>query len=636
MKNLTFIYTLLVFLLLLAAQSLAAQSQNRLIHAEWEPSTGVGIAGYRLYLDGAPVCETSDPQAVSIDCSVNAEDGESTFYLTSYSAGGAESAPSQIYTYIFSENLNALFTADILSGTSPLTVTFDAGTSTGNILQYSWQFGDGGNGSGSSVSHTFENEGSFVVELEVVDDLGAVDRESITVTVNSPTTENNPPTAVISMSASIGEAPLAVQFDGSESVDSDGTIVQYHWDMGDGTTATGSQSSHIYTAAGTYTATLTVTDDGGMTDRVSMPVVVSQPQSENTPPTAAIATDISEGAAPLAVIFDGSGSHDADGSIVSYVWSFGDGSTTSGISPSHTFTEPATYTVTLNVTDDAGETAGTTTTVNVLPEVVEPAIPVEAGEILVNSDWQHVGIVGQFVNPVVIAGPLSYNGNEPAIIRVRNVDPQGFDIRIQEWNYLDGTHTDEVIHYLVMEKGNYTLANGLRVEVGSFSAQDQDFQQQEFMVSFQATPIVLTSIATYNGGDAVTTRLRKINEQSFEFKLSEQESKRKTGHVEETVGYIALEPGTGVFGNIEYEIGSTPDAVTDDWYQIGLQSSNSAAPYFFAAMQGTDGGDTSSLRYKDLTPTDVFVFVEEETSRDSEVKHTTETVGYLVLREKEK
>jgi len=631
MKNLTFAYTLLVFLLL----PLAAQSQSRMIHAEWEPSTGVGIAGYRLYLDGTPVCDTSDPLAASIDCSVSAEDGESTFYLTSYAADGAESAPSQVYTYIFSENLKALFTADILSGASPLTVTFDAGASTGNILQYSWQFGDGENGSGSTVTHTFQNEGSYVVELEVVDDLGAVDRESITVAVSSPTTENTPPTAVMSMSASLGEAPLAVQFDGSESSDSDGTIVQHHWDMGDGTTSTGSQSSHTYTTAGTYTATLTVTDDGGMTDSVSTPVVVSQPQSKNIPPTAVITADISEGAASLGVIFDGSDSHDADGFIVSYDWSFGDGSTASRVSPSHTFTEPATYTVTLIVTDDAGDTASTTTTINVLSDAPETLIPVEAGEILVGTTWHHIEIIGEFVDPVVIAGPLSYNGNDPAITRIRNVGPQGFDIRIQEWDYLDGTHGDEMIHYLVMEKGNYTLANGLQVEAGSFSAQDQKFQQREFMAPFQVDPIVLTSVATYNGGDAITTRLRRIKQQSFECKLSEQESKRKTGHVQETVGYIALEPGIGVFGDIEYEIGSTPNAVTDGWYQIGLQSSNSAAPYFFAAMQSTDGGDTSSLRYDSLNLGNVLVFVEEETSKDKEVKHTTEKVGYLVLRQKE-
>jgi len=61
---------------------------------------------------------------------------------------------------------------------------------------------------------------------------------------------------------------------------------------------------------------------------------------------------------------------------------------------------------------------------------------------------------------VVVAGPISLNGVKPAVVRIQNVDDSGFEMRIQEWDYLDGWHTIEKVSYLVMEEGNYTLEMG--------------------------------------------------------------------------------------------------------------------------------------------------------------------------------
>lgn len=84
-------------------------------------------------------------------------------------------------------------------------------------------------------------------------------------------TTNSPPTASFTFSCT----DLSCDFDGSGSSDSDGTIASYAWDFGDGNTATGVTASHTYGADGTYTVTLTVTDDGGATDSSSQDVAVS-------------------------------------------------------------------------------------------------------------------------------------------------------------------------------------------------------------------------------------------------------------------------------------------------------------------------------------------------------------------------
>ena len=316
---------------LLTAGILAAPfwaiAQPRLIHVEWQYPDVENVAGYRLYSANNLVCEAADPDAVSMDCTVDVPDGEAFFTLTAYFLDGSESPPSEPFSYIFSSALKALVTADPLEGEAPLPVSFDASSSTGGIIKYEWMFGDGAAGSGSSVTHTFAAAGSYDVTLQVTDDLGATDRETVTVTVTSPAMNNTPPTAVISSSVAVGNVPLQVQFDGSSSTDSDGTVISYQWDLGDGGTATGPQVTHTYNSAGTFTATLTVTDDGGLTDSVTTPVLVSDPPPEdgNILPVAAISVSSNKGLAPFSVLLNAKGSNDPDGKITGYSWNFGDG-----------------------------------------------------------------------------------------------------------------------------------------------------------------------------------------------------------------------------------------------------------------------------------------------------------------------
>ncbi len=144
-------------------------------------------------------------------------------------------------------------------------------------------------------------------------------------------------------------------FDGSNSYDTDGgTIVSYQWDFGDGTTGTGVTTSHPYITENTYRVRLTVTDNDGKTGTNYVTVTV-----QGDPPVAdANGPYIGHQDSPLT--FDGSGSTD-DYGITSYVWDFGDGNTGTGITPAHIYTSQGTFTVTLTVTDAAGQTSTSTT-----------------------------------------------------------------------------------------------------------------------------------------------------------------------------------------------------------------------------------------------------------------------------------
>jgi serine protease len=143
---------------------------------------------------------------------------------------------------------------------------------------------------------------------------------------------------------------LAVTF-ADASIDSDGSVVGWDWDFGDGNTSTTQNPAHTYAANGTYTVTLTVTDDGGATDTASQNVTVDDGTPTNQPPEASFTY-----LANLLAVTLTDTSDDSDGNIVSWGWTFGDENSSTSQNPAHTYAANGTYTVTLTVTDDGGAT----------------------------------------------------------------------------------------------------------------------------------------------------------------------------------------------------------------------------------------------------------------------------------------
>ena len=181
----------------------------------------------------------------------------------------------------------AVIQIDHYAGTAPLTVQFDGRQSyspTSAVRSYAWDFGDGTTGDGYVSAHTYTNTGSYTAHLMVTDNAGLRSASDSVVITAGQSAAASRPEAVIVVNQSFGPAPLAVAFDGSKSSDPTGSIQDWHWDFGDGSSAHGPFTTHRYPTPGSYTTTLEVTGaDGSLSDFSTIQVIVRSSFTSPTP-----------------------------------------------------------------------------------------------------------------------------------------------------------------------------------------------------------------------------------------------------------------------------------------------------------------------------------------------------------------
>ena len=161
-----------------------------------------------------------------------------------------------------------------------------------------------------------------------------------------------------------------VAFDGQPSYSLVGSVATYQWDFGDGSRSgalTSPTRTHAYSQPGTYTVELSVTDTEGNTDTAVRRVTVT-----DTPPDAHFGTTAASHTTEAPVRFNASASSDLEGAISTYEWAFGDGTTGRGSQVAHRYDSGGTYRVTLTVTDEGGNAANQTRTINVREPNVAP------------------------------------------------------------------------------------------------------------------------------------------------------------------------------------------------------------------------------------------------------------------------
>jgi len=270
------------------------------------------------------------------------------------------------------------FSVDVVSGSSPLTVTFtpEATDPEGQLQQGFWNFGDGSfeNSDFSPTEHVFNDSGTYWVSFTATDQANSFAQTQAQIFVDdTPPMGGSVPSVIVVTTDLIGAAPLNVNFDASNSFDIGGDdIVSYQWDFGDydfpDNNASGAIASHVFRRPGTYFARLEATDEnGGQYDYYFQ--VFAEGIDVATPEIFAFQWDVD----PLKVSFNSPTASHAPNALPDHVfWDFGDSNSTLEFNPSHTYGSADTYTVDMAVHDIHGVRQTATLDVTVGASVDKP------------------------------------------------------------------------------------------------------------------------------------------------------------------------------------------------------------------------------------------------------------------------
>jgi PKD repeat protein len=347
------------------------------------PLPGRTTQTFRIYVENldlkmSPIADTScTSQKVSMKATVtNSWIGSSTKYLWDFGDGTKDSSSSSVtHQYTKKGLFHILFTVIVNgSGVSAwkdsiyiggVTAGISASNSClGNAIQFKdssstlytkiasemWYFGDGKKDTAKNPSHTYGAAGQYTVSHVV---FGTCGKDSVTKTITVYPT----PKASFTYTWTCANA-IAKITEGS-TAPTGYTIKSWFWDFGDNTTSTSQNPSHIYKTPGKYLLTLTVTTNTGCTDKFyGSFVVLDAPKVSFT---------YTNHCSDSSVNFTNGTTIGGGNTISSYLWKFGDGSSSSSTSPSHTYSKAGRYSVTLYATSNNGCTDSSVNVVTVIP-----------------------------------------------------------------------------------------------------------------------------------------------------------------------------------------------------------------------------------------------------------------------------
>lgn len=278
-----------------------------------------------------------------------ANEGTYTVILQVTSSEGCTGADTQTVEVRPAPNVN--WTAVDICEQTAQTFTNNTSVSGGaSVASYTWDFDDATSSGATNPVKTFLNPGTFNVKLTAVTNQGCADSLTKAVEIH--------PRAQVAFTASQACAGETVSFSNNTGVA--GGTATYTWDFDDGNASSAVNPTHTFNAPGTYQVKLIAETDKGCFDSTTVAVTVTpQPTADfnfadvchNTPVSF---TDVSS----------------TGGGTLTYNWDFGDGNNSAQASPQHLYSQPGTYTVTLQITETGGCTSTVSKSVNVRPNPV--------------------------------------------------------------------------------------------------------------------------------------------------------------------------------------------------------------------------------------------------------------------------
>lgn len=228
----------------------------------------------------------------------------------------------------------------------------------------------------------------------------------------------------------------------------------------------------------------------------------------------------------------------------------------------------------LGVADDSGTVEYSK--FNPLPST---PLSVEHIPLTINHQWKQGLADPDAINSVFLYSAPTHQGPDRGVVRMRRKN--GFaELKLQEWSNLDGWHGNETIDLIKLNKGRWAYGDvEIEVNTRNMSGLEMNGHREiwntiRFSKPFKQPPLVFLALQTTNGTEAVSVRVRKITNAYMEVELIEEDLKRLTGHVKETVGYLLI---SGLTEPLSTDNGMTinqPDSghsihLNHDWKTIG-------------------------------------------------------------------
>lgn len=344
------------------------------------------------------------------------------------------------------------FSANITSGSAPLTVQFN--DTTENVSIWFWDFGDGSVSSEQNPLHTYNATGNFNVSLDITAENDQMANETkynyITVSAFSPV-------ANFTASPESGSAPLTVQFNDTSA----NNPMAWIWNFGDGATSSDQSPKHIYETNGIYNVTLNAINAYGISNITKYGFIEV---SLNPGPVANFTYSPKSGFAPLTVQFTDNSTEITD--KTAWLWNFGDGESSSDKNPSHTYSVEGNYTVTLMV-------------INIYGDDTETAV------IIVNTGTGYVPVANFTASPTSGYAPLTVQFTDASTNSPTN----------WTWDFGDGANSTEQnpIH-------KYTNAGTYNVTLNASNEYGFSVVTREAYITVSSSTTTTTTTTPSGGG----------------------------------------------------------------------------------------------------------------------------------------
>jgi hypothetical protein len=188
---------------------------------------------------------------------------------------------------------------------------------------------------------------------------------------------------------------------------------------------------------------------------------------------------------------------------------------------------------------------------------------------------------------------------------------------------------------MVVEAGDWTLPDGTRFSAGLVDTEQlanaNSFAQVGFTAGqFDAAPVIQTQVQTDNDGDWVVSRQKAASATGVQLALQEDQTS-DLSHGSETIGWMAIEAGTGTWDGASFMAGKTPSVSEVDVVTAFGTSGFFSQPALFTSIGSFLGADPTSARVTLLSNSDFAVHSEEELAGDAEVAHVGEQIDWFAL-----